>query len=223
MRVVSLVPSATESLVALGVRPVAVTRFCHLAGVRTIGGTKDPDVAAIGEIEPDLVVCCVEENRAEDADAITALGIEVHVLDIRTVADVKPQIAELAGAVGACAASIRVPQALKVTRKAFVPIWRKPWMSLAADTYGASVLQHLGIGTACADAGDRYPELELADAIARRPDLVIAPDEPYPFGPRQQEELEAVAPVRFVDGRDLFWWGTRTPRALERLATALSS
>jgi len=133
----------------------------------------------------------------------------------------EPSSSHVVGA-GAAAPRIRVPQALKVTRTAFIPIWRKPWMSLAADTYGASVLQHLGVRNAFADADERYPALELAEAIARRPDLVIAPDEPYPFGPRQQEELEAVAPVRFVDGRDLFWWGTRTPGALERLAAALA-
>jgi ABC-type Fe3+-hydroxamate transport system substrate-binding protein len=222
MRVVSLVPSATESLVALGVRPVAVSRFCDLPGTTTVGGTKDPDIAAIAALEPDLVVCCVEENRLEDADALTALGIELHVLDIRAVDDVRPAMALLADAVGAPAPRLKLPPPARRTRRAFIPIWRRPWMSLAGDTYGSSVLAHLGIANVLADVEDRYPQIELDDVIALAPDLVVAPDEPYPFGPRHEAELSTVAPVRFVDGRDVFWWGTRTPAALERLAAALA-
>jgi hypothetical protein len=51
---------------------------------------------------------------------------------------------------------------------------------------------------------------------------VVAPSEPYPFTERQRPELEAVAPVSFVDGQDLFWWGVRTPAAIERLGAALA-
>ncbi len=69
-----------------------------------------------------------------------------------------------------------------------------------------------------ADSPDRYPTIQLADAAARRPDAVLAPSEPYAFGERHRPELETVAPVTFVDGRDLFWWGVRTPAALERLS-----
>jgi len=65
-RVVSLVPSATETLVALGVAPIACTRFCDLNGVTTVGGTKRPDVRAIVELAPDLVVVNDEENRWDD-------------------------------------------------------------------------------------------------------------------------------------------------------------
>src|SRR5207342_414046 len=88
MRVVSLVPSATETLIAWGVEPVAVTRFCEQPGLVTVGGTKDPDLPAIEALAPDLVVMCVEENRREDADHLTAAGIAIHAIDIDTVADV---------------------------------------------------------------------------------------------------------------------------------------
>jgi hypothetical protein len=71
------------------------------------------------------------------------------------------------------------------------------------------------------DAATRYPEVTLEEASLRRPDLVLAPSEPYPFGPRHVAELSQVAPVRLVDGQDLFWWGVRTPAALARLTTAL--
>ena len=58
---------------------------------------------------------------------------------------------------------------------------------------------------------------ELAELRALRPELLVVPDEPYPFGERHRRELETVAPVAFVDGKDLFWWGVRTPAALARL------
>jgi len=78
------------------------------------------------------------------------------------------------------------------------------------------------VANVAADAPTRYPELDLADAAGRAPDVVLAPSEPYPFGERHRAELEAaVGPVTFVDGQDLFWWGVRTPDALERLGAAL--
>ena len=79
MRVVSLVPSATETLLAWGIEPVAVTRFCEQPDLPQVGGTKDPDLAAIVALAPDLVVLCEEENRAADAEALVAAGLAVHV------------------------------------------------------------------------------------------------------------------------------------------------
>jgi ABC-type Fe3+-hydroxamate transport system substrate-binding protein len=224
VRVVSLVPSATETLLAWGVTPVAVTRFCEQPDLPHVGGTKDPDLAAIIGLDPDLVVVCEEENRREDADALTAAGLVLCVLRIDSVADVASALDHLASAVGvqrsAEPAALPAPQPL--ARTAFVPIWRRPWMSLSAGTYGSSVLEHLGIANVFAGAAARYPEITLEDAAARRPDLVVAPSEPYPFGDRHVEELSVVAPVVLVDGQDLFWWGARTPDALERLAVVLA-
>ena len=88
------------------------------------------------------------------------------------------------------------------------------------DTYGSSVLAHLGVENVFDSASERYPEVAL-DAVPDV-DVVLAPSEPYPFGPRHADELATVAPVTFVDGKDLFWWGVRTPGALERLGGALT-
>jgi hypothetical protein len=100
---------------------------------------------------------------------------------------------------------------------AFIPIWRRPWMSMNASTYGSSLLASIGIGNVFADAVDRYPTVTLEEARARKPDVVLAPSEPYAFGERHRAELEAVAPVELVDGQDLFWWGVRTAAARDRL------
>jgi ABC-type Fe3+-hydroxamate transport system substrate-binding protein len=220
---VSLVPSATETLLAMGVRPVGVTRFCPVvSGASVVGGTKNPELDAIARLRPDVVVMCVEENRREDADALTATATEVVALDIDTVDDVATELATLAERVGVATPRLDLPPArAKDGRVAFVPIWRRPWMSLSGRTYAASVLDRLGLDVAFADADDRYPTVDLDDVRALAPSIVVAPDEPYPFSERHRAELESVAPVVFVDGQDLFWWGTRTPDALRRLGIAL--
>ena len=59
---------------------------------------------------------------------------------------------------------------------------------------------------------------------ALRPDLVVLPSEPYPFAERHVAEVQRLLPasrVVLVDGRDLLWWGVRTPVAIERLRAVL--
>jgi ABC-type Fe3+-hydroxamate transport system substrate-binding protein len=224
LRVISLVPSVTETLLAWGVTPVACTRFCEQPDLPHVGGTKDPDVAGIVELRPDLVVLCVEENRREDADALTEAGVATAALSIDGVADVAPALRMLAGLVGVDPngveeADTSAPVGERL--RAFVPVWKRPWMSLAGGTYGSSLLASIGVDNVFADADDRYPTVTLEDARARRPDVVLAPSEPYPFRERHVPLLAEVAPVVLVDGQDLFWWGVRTPAAAERLRRQL--
>lgn len=227
-RVVSLLPSATETLRAWGLDPVACTRFCEQPDLIHVGGTKDPDVGAILALAPDLVVLDEEENRLEDAQALTAAGVPLLVTAVRSVADVDPTLRRLAEALDLPPRQApEIPDRAEVTGdasrlRAFVPIWRRPWMTINAETYGSSVLEEIGIDNVYAGDDASYPTVDLAGAAARSPDRVLAPSEPYPFSERHRAELEAVAPVVFVDGRDLFWWGVRTPAALIRLATALA-
>jgi hypothetical protein len=98
-------------------------------------------------------------------------------------------------------------------------------MTLAGDTYGSSLLQLLGCFNVFTGQGVRYPTVELAEAAGRRPDLVLLPTEPYPFKERHVAEVAEGVPgaeVAIVDGQDLFWWGIRTPGAVDRLAATLA-
>jgi len=228
VRVVSLLPSVTETLRAWRVDPVACTRFCEQPDLPHVGGTKDPDVAAIVALRPDLVVVDEEENRREDAEALAAAGVPVHVTAVRSLDDVAPTLAALAARVGLVLApgpAVVAPDAgVRTEWAAFVPIWRRPWMTLNGDTYGSSLLAAIGDTNVYADHPDRYPTIgELDEVRARRPDVVLAPSEPYPFGERHRSELETVAPASFVDGQDLFWWGVRTPAAIERLSRSVEA
>jgi len=237
VNVVSLVPSATETLLALGVTPIACTRFCEQPGIATVGGTKDPDVARISLLNPDVVVVNDEENRVEDVDRLRELGLTIHEMSPRSVGDVGPAVAALAAAVGAETPDPFGPATWAAwledhrrprrgePRRTFVLVWRRPWMTLAGDTYGSSLLQLLGCFNVFTGQGVRYPVVELAEAASRRPELVLLPTEPYPFKERHAAEVAEGVPdaeVVIVDGQDLFWWGIRTPGAVDRLAGAVS-
>jgi len=238
VRVVSLVPSATETLLAFGVTPIACTRFCEQPGIPTVGGTKDPEVTQISSLKPDLVIVNDEENRLEDMERLQKLGVAIHSMSPRSVAEVGPAVAGLAEAVGAAVPEPFGPAAWSAwleerrrqrtgeSRRTFVLVWRRPWMTLAGDTYGSSLLALLGCFNVFTGQGTRYPTVELADAAGRAPDLVLLPTEPYPFKERHVAEIAGAMPdaeVVIVDGQDLFWWGIRTPGAVDRLAETLTA
>jgi ABC-type Fe3+-hydroxamate transport system substrate-binding protein len=222
MRIVSLVPSVTETLLAWGVRPVACTRFCEQPDIAHVGGTKDPDLRAIEALTPDVVIMEREENRREDYDVLRSRGIEVLDLSVRCLDDVNPSMGTLAERVEREWTSVPLGGDVAPRLRAFVPIWRRPYMALGCPTYGSSLLARLGVTNVSQKEGP-YPPTTLEQMAARAPDVVLAPSEPYPFTRRQLPELESVAPTVLIDGKDLFWWGTRTPEALVRLGAVISS
>lgn len=233
VRVVSLVPSITETISAWGVEPIACTRFCERPDLSHVGGTKNPDLDRIIELDPDLVLMDREENRREDFEELTDRGLEVHATAVTDLAEVRPTLEALALRLGLDPALLPVSTAPPGPvdgdspghhrgSSVFVPIWRRPWMGLGTPTYGSSLLDHLGFSNVLGGEG-AYPETSLDIVAELHPDLVLAPSEPYPFSPRHLPELSRVAPTLLVDGKDLFWWGARTPLALGRLAARLAS
>ena len=93
-----------------------------------------------------------------------------------------------------------------------------PALRALADAVGVDGIE---MGRNLAVADEDPLGLAAFVPIWRRP-WMLAPSEPYPFGERHVEELSSVAPVLLVDGRDLFWWGVRTPDAIDRLRTRIS-
>lgn len=231
-RIVSLVPSTTESVCELGAaaRLVACTRYCTtpagpLARVPRIGGTKNPDVERIASLRPDLVLGNAEENRAEDL-AWLAARAPVLVQTPCTVAQAAEDLRTLAKRLGATEAA--EPFLLRIEAQAtaaavatlhrrplrvFYAVWAKPWMSVNRTTFVHDVLRIAGAANVCADESARYPEIEPAVVQSRGPAVVLLPDEPWEFGPEQVEDLERDAvfgDARLVRcrGRDFCWHGT---------------
>ncbi len=223
IRVISLVPSVTETLLDWGIEPVACTRFCEQPKIQHVGGTKDPDIAAIEALAPDLVVLDREENRLEDYEALASSGLNLEALHVTSVFDVDGELRRLASIVGAQWSHALGVGHLSRGLKAFVPIWRRPWMTVSSRTYGASLLNHLGIEVLFSDMEDAYPVIDDDDLRATKPDVVLAPSEPYPFGKRHLHMLEEIAPTLLIDGQDLFWWGSRTSGAIRRLNLELEA
>ena len=236
LRIVSLVPSLTEAIArsAPGTL-VAATDWCtHPAGldVVRIGGTKNPDVQAIGNLAPDLVIANAEENRAPDLDALRALGLAVWVTDIRTVDGALTSMHRLLSALNALGATdltwleqARIewdsaPTVVPGARiSAVVPIWRRPWMHVGSDTYAGDVLRRLGVDNALADSPERYPKMAVADLPDV--DLVVLPDEPYLFTEQDGPEAFSPTPCALVSGRLLTWYGPAMLGATGELITAL--
>ena len=241
-RIVSLVPSLTETLIAFGCgdRIVGRTRYCVeprdvVDTIETVGGTKNPDIERILALEPDLVVLNKEENRREDAQALIGRGIPVLVTHPRSVEDAASMLEDLGRAVGAVESAAALTDACRraleearayARRRApirvFCPIWRNPWMTFRTSTYIGSVLASVGLENVFDDEGSSdFFTIEIADALARDLQVILLPDEPYVFRRKHGEELRtlgAKAQILYVDGRDLSWYGPRVPYALERLS-----
>ena len=234
-RVVSLVPSLTEAIVASAPGLlVGATSWCthppDLAVTR-VRGTKNPDLATILELQPDLVVANQEENRAVDVEALEAAGIPVWVTAPTTVAAALTSLDRLL--LVACGLAARpdwLDEANAVwaapprigPASAAVLIWKKPWMVVGADTFAGDLLARLGISNVFAGADGRYPRSSVEEIRTLRPDLVVLPDEPYVFtpddGPESFEGLRCV----LVSGRSLTWYGPSLVAARSELEAALA-
>ena len=217
-RVVSLVPSLTEALASVDRDAVVgATDWCthpaDLACAR-VRGTKNPDVRAIADLAPDVVGATKEENREIDVRRLREAGVSVWVTDVETVPqavgamermfDVAlrwPRPAWLATARDLWCGEPDAPRATTAT-----PIWRDPWMVVGRDTFTGDLLRRVGLPNVFADAGGRYPHVEVAAIEAAAPDLVLLPDEPYVFGPHDGPEAFSV-PTELVEGRLVTWYG----------------
>jgi ABC-type Fe3+-hydroxamate transport system substrate-binding protein len=238
-RVVSLVPSLTESIAVT--RPealVGATIWCtHPAeleelAVRRVRGTKNPDLAAITDLAPGLVVANQEENRRVDTERLRAAGIPVWVTVIRTldeaIASLRRMFREALGwpEPAWLAEAERVwrapPPSPAVT--AAIAVWRDPWMAVGSATFTGDVAARLGLRNVYQDHPDRYPHVSLEDLAARKPDIIVLPDEPYAFSAGDGPEMFTGRRVALVEGRSLTWYGpslvTARPLLLSQLAAA---
>ena len=239
-RIVSLVPSLSEALWALGLdrETVGLTRFCvHPSGWKArkavVGGTKGTDPARVLALAPDLVVANREENDREPVEALAAAGVPVWLSDIATVADtvdalralgrVTARPAEgdaLAGRIAAAFAAV-VPPPRPV--RAIYLIWRDPWMTVGADTIVHDVMARCGLTNAFADR-TRYPAVTADEIHAADADAVLLSSEPYPFADRHVAEVQALAPrarIVLVDGEAFSWYGPRLALAPSEAARVL--
>ncbi|HSL01530.1 MAG TPA: helical backbone metal receptor [Rubrobacteraceae bacterium] len=243
-RIVSLVPSLTEALFAFGAgdRVVGRTRYClypprAVGRVPVVGGTKKVDVRRVLELEPDLIVAVREENSRESVEELEDAGVPVFLGAPETVEGATTMLRELAGLVGAPhpegvlgpieRTRARLENAPRTPRRVFVPVWKNPYMSVGRDTYVHDVIATCGGENVCSDA-ERYPVVTLDEVEAARPEVVLLPDEPYPFSAEDLAEFYALdVPavnsdrILLVDGKLLTWYGPRMAGSLTQLAALM--
>ena len=239
-RIVSLVPSLTEALFAFGVgeRVVGRTRYClwpprAVGKVPAVGGTKKVDVARLLELNPDLVIAVKVEYSRENVEKIQGAGVPVFVGAPESVDGAIWLLRELARVVEAPQAETvlrhieRVYGRLREGRaggqRVFVPIWKNPYMSVGSDTYVHDVLKTCG-GDNVFGGSARYPTVTLKEVEATQPEVILLPDEPYPFSAEDLEEfysLDVPAAredrIHLVDGKLLSWYGPRMGSSLVQL------
>lgn len=208
-RIVSLVPSVTELLFALGIgdRLVGRTGFCihpkdNIKTVPKVGGTKSVDIDAIRGLAPTHLIVNIDENEKSTVDQLASFVPNVIVthplgpLDnmalYRLLGGIfgrESRAEELceafqkayADAVGACADLPR--------ERVLYLIWKSPWMTVSRDTYISRTLAAVGWDTVEIESKDRYPKIELTPELVSRVDRVLLSSEPYAFRERHLDEI----------------------------------
>lgn len=217
-RIVSLVPSDTETLFALGLgdRVVGRTRYCEepageVERIPMVGGTKDVDADAVMDLRPELILGNQEENARAPLERLADRRAPLFVAFPRRAGDAVAHLARLARLCGVAAEpevrmvvaasyrKVREAEAAMATGqgeggpRVFVPIWIDPLMTFNRDTYGGDLLRLAGADNVFAGRERRYPlaaDLALRSPVAA--DRETVRDLRYPrVG---AEELRARAP-----------------------------
>jgi ABC-type Fe3+-hydroxamate transport system substrate-binding protein len=202
-RVVSLVPSDTFNIAALGCADVLVGRtdYCDLpedvvSRVPSVGGTKNPRVADVVALEPDLVLANQEENTRRDLEALAERGLRVYVAFPKRVAEGLSHLAKLArifevhedlavrhlfkrgyDAYRTAESARSVSSPLRV----FCPIWMDPLMTIRGDTFISDMLNLCGATNVFSDRSRRYPlAADLGHGPALSQEAVAGRDVRYP-------------------------------------------
>src|SRR5215471_12516961 len=242
VRIVSLVPSLTELVCDLGLVPQLVGRtgFCvhprgALRAIPKVGGTKSVNLARLRELGPTHVIVNIDENEKPTVEEIAGFAPHVvvtHPLHPRDnlalyrllggIFDREPEADALARDFEqawqeAAGSTARLPR-----ENVLYLIWKKPWMTVARDTYISAMLAAFGWDTVPETSVERYPQLELETALASGTQVVLLPSEPYRFRRRDLDEIRCQMPpevrVSLIDGEMVSWYGSRAIAGLGYLA-----
>ncbi len=244
-RIISLVPSTTESVHALGAgdRLVGVTRYCVLppeAREKTsvVGGTKSPRLDVIRSLKPDLILGNKEENREQDVteldtvapvyvafprDLTTALE-ELRILGVLLQCDDAAR--KLIDNLALARTNLTQESRTRAPFRFLYLIWQKPYMAAGTATFIDALIREAGGRNVIAPEAGRYPQLTVAEIEELRPDVVLFSSEPFPFEAKHTTEfLRATGDpsslkgrTLLVDGQLLSWHGARLRDGIPYLA-----
>lgn len=233
MRIVSLVPSLTETLFDLGLTAkeiVGRTKFCihpaHLVEeIPQMGGTKNPKTDRIVAAQPDLVILNKEENRREDAE-ILSQHLGILITDVSDFESNLGMLEMLGDKLDLKKSAAQIISEIMRAKSAFpsfpkIPaaylIWKNPWMTVGGDTYIHSILEAAGFQNVFCHQ-KRYPAISLEDLAGA--EIILLSSEPYPFKEKDMAEMKKIFPgkiIILVDGEMFSWFGSRAARAFPYL------
>lgn len=187
-RVVSLVPSETYNVAAIGAGGALVGRtdYCELPvplveKLPSVGGTKNPDVEAIIALDPDLVLANKEENRRQDLERLAEAKLRVfvsfpctfqsgvaHLARLARIFRVEREPSVRALIAEGYAAAQSLAQSGGARPKVFCPIWLEPLMTINGATHVSSMIELVGAENAFRDRDRRYPLARDLDPAAER-------------------------------------------------------
>ena len=251
-RIVSLAPSITETIFALGLgdRLVGVDDYSNwppaeTAALPRLGGLFDPNLEALAALEPDLAI--VLPSQRQLGERLTQLGVEVLEVPSDSLADVEAAATVIAERCGVPAAGQSLVERLRRDLAA-APLADAPTTALvvgrrpgqlatvlvaAPGTYFDELLGRLGAVNAFADAGQPYPQVGLESFVGRRPRaLVELQGEPLDAAQRQRLRGDwlaapglalADACVSVIDGHEVLTPGPRLADVYRRLREALEA
>jgi len=244
MRVVSLVPSWTETLVEAGVDVVGRTRFCihpanAVADIPAVGGTKKVDWEKIRNLRPDLVVLDREENPKEFIANCPCPWWASHVIDLSSLRDALHELSQVLQcqqldewstqlqtelSLGPHQPTLRPQAALRALAPPnpdqpwIYMIWRKPWMIVEPRTFIGQVLTHMGFPIiGIQPPTTQYPE--VSEEFVRANNCLFS-SEPYPFLDSSEQLVTENFRGWIVDGECYSWFGVRTLRFLQKVRSA---
>lgn len=237
-RIISIVPSQTELLFELGLNEevIGLTKFCihpaqQFKAKTKVGGTKKLNIELIRSLKPDLIIGNKEENTKEDIELLRK-EFPVWMSDIFTLEDAMKTITQIAELVD------RQPEAAYlnylinagftdlqtlalqqgIAKTVAYLIWKGPYMLAGRNTFIDDILVKNGLTNVI--KADRYPEIELQELAALKPELILLSSEPYPFREKHIDELKMAIPgskVMLVDGEMFSWYGSRLVKAVQYL------
>jgi iron complex transport system substrate-binding protein len=235
-RIVSLVPSLTETLVALGLQDtlVGITKFCihpiHLKNrIAIIGGTKQIHIDNIKALAPDIVIASKEENIKTQIDALKTFT-QVYVSDIKDINSLticmkdfdvlfeKPCSMEnwFVNIVAQC----KSQKYHKATPCIYL-IWKNPYITIGGDTFINYMLNQAGFINVF-EKQLRYPQLNIDDIKHSSAEYILLSSEPFPFKEKHIAELQQICgnkKIILVDGEIFSWYRYRMVHAIPYFAT----
>lgn len=237
-RIISLVPSQTELLVALGLKSklVGITKFCiHPKELRNevaiIGGTKTLHYDKIKALKPDIIICNKEENTAEIVAECSKIAA-VWVSDIYTLEDSLQMIFSLGKVFDASKKSAEICDKIvseanhfssviqsSQRKKVAYLIWKNPYMAAGRNTFVNAMLELNNFENILSEENSRYPEIELS--TLKSADLILLSSEPFPFKESDVIALKKAfqTEVILVDGAYFSWYGSRLQNAFSYFKT----